>query len=236
MWNNVREGRSAVGYTTAFDASNFPTKISAEVRNWTIADAGEDPRVWEYRGKHSKFAAGAAKQAVAESGILDAKLDPTRLGVYLGSGEGHQDFDCFTRMMIAALDGERLDMAKFTKASLEMLHPASELEQEPNMPAGHLASLAGNACRRVVRPLYCTADAALHKRRRRTPFGRTDRMTATLRVPPGPAAAGQTPDPSEARATMAELHGYYLDDLKVGILFHLDAPSRGDFAGIDNGR
>jgi 3-oxoacyl-[acyl-carrier-protein] synthase II len=141
MWNNVREGRSAVGYTTAFDASNFPTKISAEVRNWTIADSGEDARAWQFRGKHSKFAAGAAKQAVAESGILDAKLDPTRLGVYLGSGEGHQDFDCFTRMMIAALDGERLDMARFTKAGLEMLHPASELEQEPNMPAGHLASM-----------------------------------------------------------------------------------------------
>ncbi len=42
-------------------------------------------------------------------------------------------------------------------------------------------------------------------------------MTATLRVPPGPAAAGRPPDPSEARATMDELHGYYLDDLKVGM-------------------
>lgn len=42
-------------------------------------------------------------------------------------------------------------------------------------------------------------------------------MTATLRVSPGPAAAGQPPDPSEARATMDELHGYYLDDLKVGM-------------------
>jgi 3-oxoacyl-[acyl-carrier-protein] synthase II len=32
-------------------------------------------------------------------------------------------------------------VAKFTKAGLETLHPVVELEQEPNMPAGHLASM-----------------------------------------------------------------------------------------------
>ena len=32
-------------------------------------------------------------------------------------------------------------MARFTRAGMEMLHPIAELEQEPNMPAGHLASL-----------------------------------------------------------------------------------------------
>ncbi len=42
-------------------------------------------------------------------------------------------------------------------------------------------------------------------------------MTATLRVPPGPAAAEAPAVPSEARATMAELHGLYLEDLKVGM-------------------
>jgi 3-oxoacyl-[acyl-carrier-protein] synthase II len=73
--------------------------------------------------------------------VLDAKLQPTRFGVYLGSGEGQQDFDCFTKMMAAALDGDKLDVAKFTKAGLETLHPVVELEQEPNMPAGHLASM-----------------------------------------------------------------------------------------------
>jgi 3-oxoacyl-[acyl-carrier-protein] synthase II len=44
-------------------------------------------------------------------------------------------------MMAAALDGDHLDVARFTKAGLETLHPMTELEQEPNMPAGHLASM-----------------------------------------------------------------------------------------------
>jgi 3-oxoacyl-[acyl-carrier-protein] synthase II len=141
MWSRLMNSESAVDYTTVFDASNFPTRISAEVRNWDITEIGEDAERWKYRGRHTKFAAGAAKKAVQDSGFLDRKLDPTRFGVYLGSGEGQQDFDCFTKMMAAALDGDKLDVARFTKAGLETLHPVVELEQEPNMPAGHLASM-----------------------------------------------------------------------------------------------
>ena len=45
-------------------------------------------------------------------------------------------------MMVAGLTGGgTLDLARFTKTGLELLHPIAELEQEPNMPAGHLASL-----------------------------------------------------------------------------------------------
>ena len=45
-------------------------------------------------------------------------------------------------MMMAGLaGGASLDLARFTKAGLELLHPIAELEQEPNMPAAHLASL-----------------------------------------------------------------------------------------------
>jgi 3-oxoacyl-[acyl-carrier-protein] synthase II len=141
VWKGLKEGQSGVGYTTIFDASKFPTKISAEIKDWDVTDLGVDASVWKYRGRHSRFAAGAAKQAVDSSGILDSSIAPTDLGVYLGSGEGNQDFDSFTQMMTAALDGDRLDMAKFTKAGLELLDPMTELEQEPNMPAGHMASL-----------------------------------------------------------------------------------------------
>ena len=141
IWRRLLDGESGVGYITHFDATNFPTKISAEVRDWDLSDVGEDPQDWKHQGRHTHFAVGAAKKAVADSGILDSPLDPTRFGVYTGSGEGQQDFDLFTRMMVAALNEEGLDLGQFTKTGLEILHPIAELEQEPNMPAGHLASL-----------------------------------------------------------------------------------------------
>ena len=70
-----------------------------------------------------------------------SKFDPTRFGVYLGSGEGQQDFFSFSQMMAQALEGETLDVAAFTREGLETLHPMAELEQEPHMPAAHLASM-----------------------------------------------------------------------------------------------
>jgi 3-oxoacyl-[acyl-carrier-protein] synthase II len=141
VWEGLREGKSGVGPTTLFDASGFPTKISAEVKNWDITDTGESAEVWKDRGRHTKFAAGAAKQAVADSGIADLSIDPTRFGIYLGSGEGNQDFLTFTQMMTASMKDGQYDPAKFIAEGLALLNPVKELEQEPNMPAAHLAAM-----------------------------------------------------------------------------------------------
>ena len=142
LWERLQNGESGVGYTEAFDASEFPTKFSAEVRDWSIADEGEDSELWSSRGRHSNFAAGAAKQAVSAADIV-GNVDPLRFGVYLGSGEGQQNFDAFAKMILAAMDDgdESLDVAAFVKKGIEILNPIDELEQEPNMPAAHLASM-----------------------------------------------------------------------------------------------
>jgi 3-oxoacyl-[acyl-carrier-protein] synthase II len=141
MWRRLLEGQSAVDYMTLFDASNFPTRIAAEVKNWDVSEVGEDPRRWELRSRHTRFAVGAAKKAFQDSGLADCPLDPTRFGIYLGSGEGQQDFDRFSKMMVAALENGELNVAKFTQVGLELLDPLFELEQEPNMSASHLAAL-----------------------------------------------------------------------------------------------
>jgi 3-oxoacyl-[acyl-carrier-protein] synthase II len=141
VWAALKEGQSGVDYTTIFDASSFPTRISAEVRDWDVSQIGEDPERWKFRGRHTCFAAGAARQAVDSSGVLDTSLDPERFGVYLGSGEGSQDFFSFTDMMAAGLADGEFDLDRFIRRGLEVLNPSVELEQEPSMPAGHLASM-----------------------------------------------------------------------------------------------
>lgn len=142
VWSGLKEGKSGVAQTTIFDASTFPTTISAEVKNWDVSQVGEDPAVWNNRGRHSRFAAGAARQAVQASGVLDSPgLDPERFGVYLGSGEGSQDFFSFADMMAAALATGSFNVERFIQRGLELLNPAIELEQEPNMPAGHVAAM-----------------------------------------------------------------------------------------------
>lgn len=141
VWSGLKEGKSGVAKTTLFDASGFPTKISAEVKNWDVSACGESVDEWKNRGRHTRFAVGAAKQAVADSGVAETIKDPTRFGVYLGSGEGNQDFMTFSRMMAAAMKDGEYDASKFIATGLELLDPAMELEQEPNMPAAHLATI-----------------------------------------------------------------------------------------------
>lgn len=141
VWSALKEGKSGVGSITIFDPTGYPTTIAAEVKNWSIASAGEDPETWAHRGRHTRFAIGAAKQAIAQSGILESGMDPTRLGVYMGAGEGNQDFFNFTDMMSAGVAKGPFELSAFLRRGLTILDVEAELEQEPNMPAAHLATL-----------------------------------------------------------------------------------------------
>jgi 3-oxoacyl-[acyl-carrier-protein] synthase II len=141
MWESLQKGRSGIDFITHFDASGFPTKFAAEVKNFRLGDFIENPERFEYAGRNIRFAIGAAVQAVRDSGIEDRHFDPTRFGVYLGAGEGQQDFFLFMRLIANAQKNGEFDMAHFTREGLEKMNPREEVEQEPNMPAGHLASL-----------------------------------------------------------------------------------------------
>ncbi len=141
MWESLRESRSGIANITHFDAANFPTRIAGEVKGYDFRAYAQDPARFEHAGRNIRFAIGAAHQAVHDAGLPEIDLDPTRFGVYLGAGEGQQDFPLFMSMVAQSyVDGE-VDLSKFTECALSMLNPQEELEQEPNRTAGHLASL-----------------------------------------------------------------------------------------------
>ena len=146
VWSRLLAGESAVDYITRFDATSFPTRIAAEVKNWDVSDVGEDPARWANQGLHTQFAIGAGKKAIADSGLMDSSFDPLRFGVYTACGEGQQDFPSFAHMMVAGVKGgmaEGVDfsMLEFLRDGLKRYNAEAELEQEPNMPAAHLAAM-----------------------------------------------------------------------------------------------
>jgi 3-oxoacyl-[acyl-carrier-protein] synthase II len=92
LFRSQIEGRSGVGPITRFDASTFPTTFAAEVRDFSLARYVRDPSLWRDAGEASQLAAAASQRALADAGLLEDG-DRTRFGVYLGTGEGRQDFD-----------------------------------------------------------------------------------------------------------------------------------------------
>jgi len=142
MWQALQECRSGVGPITHFDASGFPTKFAAEVRGFDLARYVPDPGRFEFGGRNIHFAIGAATEAVRDAGIQDdGSLDPAMFGVYLGAGEGQQDFQLFMKIIAESAASGEFDIQEFTRRGLKEMNPRMEMELEPNMPAGHLASL-----------------------------------------------------------------------------------------------
>jgi 3-oxoacyl-[acyl-carrier-protein] synthase II len=144
-WSALLAGRTGVGPITLFDARTFPTRIAAEVKDFDLGRFIGDAARWSEHSRNSKFALAAATMAMADAGLEDprATLDQSRFGIYLGSGEGQQDFHRFVTLMHRTTRDSRVDTAEFTRLGLRDLHPIKEAEQEPGTPAGHLASRFG---------------------------------------------------------------------------------------------
>jgi 3-oxoacyl-[acyl-carrier-protein] synthase II len=142
MWKSLQECASGIGPLTYFDASTFPTKFASQVKNYNLGDYVPNPERYAHCGRNIQFAIGAATQAMKDSGLEDKDVEPPRFGVYLGSGEGQQDFPAFLSMIAQATQADgTLDYKRFTELCLETLVGEKERQQEPNMTAAHLAAL-----------------------------------------------------------------------------------------------
>jgi 3-oxoacyl-[acyl-carrier-protein] synthase II len=145
VWRRLLNSESGISRTSIFDAGTFPTSISAEVKDYRLADFLGDLGPHIGAGRNSQFAIGACAQAWKSAGLDRAKLDMDRVGIYLGSGEGSLDFDAYTEAALAAWKTESaaMDMVKWAQVAIERMNCVRELEQEPNMPLSHVALFTG---------------------------------------------------------------------------------------------
>jgi len=140
-WAALLRGDSGISTIAHFDAATFPTTFAAQVKDYDWRDYVQDPAVHEGCGLNTGYALGAAAQAWKQAGLDAGGVDPDRLGIYLGSGEGSLDFDNYVASNLAGWDAEKrsLDAARWAVTATRRMAAVREIEQEPNMPLSHLA-------------------------------------------------------------------------------------------------
>jgi 3-oxoacyl-[acyl-carrier-protein] synthase II len=86
FWDGLIEGRSGAGRISAFDASEFPVRIAAEVRDFEPREYIE-PREASRMDRFAQLAVAAASLALEDSGVGE-QPDGDSTGVIVGSGIG----------------------------------------------------------------------------------------------------------------------------------------------------
>lgn len=141
LQTNLYRGQIGVGRLSLFDASHFPVRIAAEVRDWDLSHVGEDPTRWRHCPRQTTFAIGAGLQAARHAGIVDQRIDASRFGIYLGCGEPFEDFADFT----ASIHNSRHEIIPTVDytgmRTLRLFDPDMEREFEPDMPGMHLGEM-----------------------------------------------------------------------------------------------
>jgi len=87
FWAGLLAGRVGIDRVTLFDPSDYACQIGAEVRGWDVNQHME-PKEARRNDRYTHFGFVAAKQAVADSGLVAEQEDGDRVGVMIGSGIG----------------------------------------------------------------------------------------------------------------------------------------------------
>jgi 3-oxoacyl-[acyl-carrier-protein] synthase II len=142
LFQSQIEGQSGVATITLFDARRFPTRFAAQVKNFDLSRFVADPQRWADSGANSRFAAAAAQEALGDANLLDnPHVDRTRCGVYLGSGEGIQDFQHLVSLIARNYRPDRgVNTVRFAEGALREFHAGHEAEQELHTTSAHLAA------------------------------------------------------------------------------------------------
>lgn len=156
VWSKLIAGQCAVGPVTRFDASTFATNFAAEVKGFALEHFLESAPAHAGAGLSTRFALAAAAQAWHQAGLGTAvgrgfrpapiaSLDLSRMGMYLGAGEGTLDMDNFAAANLAGWNAatRSVDDAAWAKTALSRMTASAEIEQEPNITLAHLAQEFG---------------------------------------------------------------------------------------------
>ena len=140
FWAGLVAGRSGAGPITRFDATDFKSRVAAEIHDFEITDylPAKNARRLD---RFAQLAYAAATLALADAGMKPSDPDPARVGMVIGSGIGG----------IGLWEEEH---TKMLKRGPRFVSPSLIAMMIPNAAAGSLAIEFG-----FTGPNECTVTA-----------------------------------------------------------------------------
>jgi len=87
LWENIKKGKSGVGYVTRIDREAFPVSVAAEIKDFDpiqYMDKKDSKRMDLF----TQYAVAASKMAVEDAKLVIDETNADRVGVWIGSGIG----------------------------------------------------------------------------------------------------------------------------------------------------
>jgi 3-oxoacyl-[acyl-carrier-protein] synthase II len=143
-WQNLVKGKSGIGHITIFDASKYPVKIGAEVKNFDF-DGCVPEDIGPFLGRSTTFCIHATKEALQNAELNLENMDTSQVGISLGSNEEFASISLFDKMFESKKIHELLELRK---SSNGQNHPFPHLNASKPLgliwPVRRSASMAAN--------------------------------------------------------------------------------------------
>jgi len=169
----------------AFRVAGLPNDVGAEIRDFDLMKNYALPKYRnalrksrKYMARDIQLAVAAAQLAVADAGLVDGGIDPTRIGIDLGAGLISSELDEMAPAIEhASQGGKPFDFQVWGRESVGMIEPIWLLKYLPNMLACHISILMDcQGPSNTITEADASSNLAIAEAARIIARGRTDVM------------------------------------------------------------
>lgn len=165
FWNGIKSSKVGIDFITKFDASEFKTKIAAEVKDFDAKNF-MDFKAAKRMELFCQYAVAAAKEAIEQSGLDLEKEDPYMIGTSVGSG-------------IGSLQAMEREHAKLLEKGPARINPLLVPMMICNMAAGNVSIAYGLKGKSINVVTACaTGTHSIGEAFRSIQYGEVDVMVA----------------------------------------------------------
>jgi 3-oxoacyl-[acyl-carrier-protein] synthase II len=148
MYRALIEGCGAVRPLEAFRVSGLPNDVGAEIREFDLKNYSLPKyktalrKSRKYMARDIQLAVAAAQLAVADAGLIEGGVDPTRIGIDLGAGLISSELDELApAITLSYQSGKNFDFQIWGREGIGTIEPIWLLKYLPNMLACHISIL-----------------------------------------------------------------------------------------------